>query len=126
MLECKTGHCKRLVPEYKVLGEKVLADPSLSSRVSVAKVNAESERALAEKFGVRGYPTIKYFPRGEKPTEDSAIDYNGARAADDFLSFLQDKIQNDKSFGRIDAMDPFAKDFVADGADQVRLILTRY
>lgn len=33
-----TGHCKRMVPEFTKLGEKIAGDGKLSSRVVVAKV----------------------------------------------------------------------------------------
>lgn len=32
------GHCKRLVPEYSKLGEKIASDPKLKNRVLIAKV----------------------------------------------------------------------------------------
>jgi len=33
-----------------------------------AQVDADAHRSLGEKFGVRGFPTIKWFPRG-KPSD---------------------------------------------------------
>ena len=32
------------------------------------QVDADAHRSLGEKFGVRGFPTIKWFPRG-KPSD---------------------------------------------------------
>jgi len=40
------GHCKRLVPEYSKLGEKIAADPKLKNRVLIAKVDADAHRSL--------------------------------------------------------------------------------
>lgn len=37
----RCGHCKRLVPEYKTLGEAVANEPRLKDRVVVAKVRIE-------------------------------------------------------------------------------------
>jgi hypothetical protein len=37
---CRCGHCKRMVGEYKTLGELVQSDPALKNRVVVAKVCA--------------------------------------------------------------------------------------
>jgi len=34
----RCGHCKRMVGEYKTLGELVQSDPALKNRVVVAKV----------------------------------------------------------------------------------------
>ena len=62
------GHCKHLTPEYKTLGEAVAGDPALAQRVVVAKVDADQHRPLGERFGVRGFPTIKVFRRGKPVT----------------------------------------------------------
>lgn len=44
-----------------------------SSEIRLGKVDATEESELAQEFGVRGYPTIKFF-KGEK---DSAKEYTG-------------------------------------------------
>lgn len=59
------GHCKHLVPHYSKLGAAIAKDPKLRSRVLIAKVDADAHRSLGERFGVRGFPTIKWFPRGK-------------------------------------------------------------
>merc|ERR1711962_584455 len=62
------GHCKALAPEY----------------AKAAGVLAEQGK-LAEKFEVRGYPTLKFFRNG-KPME-----YSGGRTADTIVSWLEKK-----------------------------------
>ena len=37
----RCGHCKRMVGEYKTLGELVQSDPALKNRVVVAKVGQQ-------------------------------------------------------------------------------------
>ncbi|KAL4435932.1 hypothetical protein ABPG77_000694 [Micractinium sp. CCAP 211/92] len=115
------GHCKRLVPEYTKLGEKIASDPKLKNRVLIAKVDADAHRELGEKFGVRGFPTIKWFPRGKA---DKPEDYNGGRSADDFLKFINDKIAADAGFARVDALVPLAAKFHRAAADARAAILT--
>lgn len=115
------GHCKHMVPEYKKLAELVGSDPLLKSKVVVAKVNADAHRSLGEKFDVKGFPTIKFFPRGKPATKDFVEDYNSARTSDKFFDFLKDKVEADKGFARVEVLDPIAKKF-AEAADKSALV----
>ena len=82
------GHCKALEPEWNAAATK------MKGQVKFAKVDATENQALAQRFGVRGYPTIKYFDYGPGKTDASAQDYNGGReerALSDFANMLLDK-----------------------------------
>ncbi|ESO84205.1 hypothetical protein LOTGIDRAFT_184255 [Lottia gigantea] len=76
------GHCKQLEPEYKKASIQLAKD---GSDVVLGKVDATQESELAEKFEVRGYPTIKFF-RGGKPS-----DYSAGRQAADIVNWLKKK-----------------------------------
>lgn len=62
------GHCQSLAPEYAKAAKQLKAK---NSDVKLAKVDATIETKLAEKFGVQGFPTLKFFKKG------NAVEYGG-------------------------------------------------
>jgi len=77
------GHCKSLAPEYEIVGEAF----DKESSVVVAKVDADAHKELGSRFGVQGFPTLKWFPKGSTTPEN----YEGGRTADDIISFINSK-----------------------------------
>ncbi|RHY27674.1 hypothetical protein DYB32_006624 [Aphanomyces invadans] len=76
------GHCKSLSPTWDKLGAVFAGDDN----VVIAKVDATATGELAKKFGVSGYPTIKYFGTGASEPED----YGLGRDLPDFVSFVNE------------------------------------
>ena len=64
------GHCKKLAPEYEIVAT---AFKRFSSKVVVAKVDCDSHRELCGRFGVSGYPTLKYFPKDNKANPEPFV-----------------------------------------------------
>lgn len=120
------GHCKNLAPTY----EKVAAAFAGEPNVVIAKVDADKHRSLGERFGVEGFPTIKYFAAGaEGSLEEQAEDYPGGRSAADFMDFINEKAGTFRKLdgsllpiaGRVSKLDEIAKKYIEKGADKKAL-----
>ncbi|SAL97702.1 hypothetical protein [Absidia glauca] len=79
------GHCKNLAPIYSELGDAF----AHSDDVIIAKVDADEHRDLGGAFGVQGFPTLKWFPKGVT-TQEGVEDYKGGRDLDSLSKFVRD------------------------------------
>jgi len=79
------GHCKNLAPEYEIVASSM---KSAGAAVRVVAVDADKHRDIASRFGVTGYPALKFFPAGAKEGES----YSGGRTAPDIIDFINKKI----------------------------------
>merc|ERR1712036_153870 len=77
------GHCKQLAPEYQKAA-KALAD---LENVALAKIDATIHSEVAKKYGVRGYPTLKWF----KKDPENPMDYGGGRKEAEIVSWIKKK-----------------------------------
>jgi protein disulfide-isomerase A1 len=74
------GHCKALAPKWEEAATK------LKEIAKIASVDCTAENNLCTEYGVRGYPTIKLFRKGE------ASDYSSARETDAIVSFMKKQV----------------------------------
>lgn len=81
------GHCKALEPEWNQ------AASDMKGKVKFAKVDATENEKLAQRFGVSGYPTIKYFNYGTEKRDRDAQVYQGARDATSLKSLANDLLE---------------------------------
>jgi protein disulfide-isomerase A6 len=78
------GHCKNLAPVYEELGQ---AFEFAADKVSIAKVDADAEKSLGKRFGIQGFPTLKWFDgKGGAPEE-----YKGGRDLESLTKFIMEK-----------------------------------
>jgi len=77
------GHCKKLAPIYDELGEKFSGVKS----VVIAKMDATANEVDHPAVNVKGFPTIKFFPAGERKAK--VQDYDGPRDLAGLTSFLK-------------------------------------
>ncbi|GLB40425.1 putative protein disulfide isomerase [Lyophyllum shimeji] len=113
------GHCKNLKPTY----EKVAATFKPESDCIVANIDADDKKNsdLSKKYGVSGYPTIKFFSKDNKEPED----YQGGRSEADFVAFLNENCGTQRAVGgglndqagRLSEFDALASKFFAAGAE---------
>jgi protein disulfide-isomerase A6 len=79
------GHCKNLAPVWEELASGFA---HAGSKVSIAKVDADEHKSLGKRFGVQGFPTLKWFDGkpGSQPE-----DYNGGRDLESLNKFINEK-----------------------------------
>jgi len=76
------GHCKKLAPEYSQAAAQLKkADPA----VPLAKVDATIENDLATRFGIQGFPTLKWFVKGQES------EYKGGRTKQEIIDWISKK-----------------------------------
>ncbi|XP_057963347.1 probable protein disulfide-isomerase A6 [Malania oleifera] len=119
------GHCKHLAPVY----EKVATAFKLEEGVVIANIDADKFKDLAEKYGVSGFPTLKFFPKGNKAGQD----YDGGRELDEFVTFVNDKCgtsrdgkgQLSSKAGIVTTLDDLVKEFISASNEEKKAVFAR-
>jgi len=109
------GHCKSLAPVYEKVALAFLGEKDLV----IAKCDATQASTLASKYGVTGYPTLKWFARGGQ----EASDYSVGRGESDFIAWINDKTGKQRTVGggftsqagRDQELDELAAEFMTSG-----------
>jgi len=95
-------------PAWDQLGD----DFADSTTVLIGDVDCTVEESLCGKYGVEGYPTIKYFTASTDPMGDS---YEGGREYDDLKAFADENLGPSCSNDNLDLCD-----------DEQKAILEKY
>jgi thiol-disulfide isomerase/thioredoxin len=72
----RCGHCKQLEPEFREAAKK------LKHKAKLGAVDCTVHQELAQKYGIRGYPTIKGMHRCTKPRVIHARDVSNCNVLD--------------------------------------------
>ena len=75
------GHCQAFSPEY----EK--AAKALKGIFKIGAIDADKEKTISGKYGIKGFPTVKFFGIHK----DKPVDYNSARKAESVIDFMFEK-----------------------------------
>lgn len=77
------GHCKKIKPVWnKLMTEN-------KTNIKIIQIDCDEHKKIAKKYGIAGFPTIKYLPNGLlKTLQNSAIAYEGDRTFDSLKSFI--------------------------------------
>ena len=75
------GHCQAFSPEY----EK--AARALKGIFKIGAIDADAEKTIGGKYGIKGFPTVKFFGIHK----DKPVDYNSARKAEAVIDFMFEK-----------------------------------
>jgi len=110
------GHCKKLAPIWDSLAAVYRGENDLV----IAKVDADAHKELGSKFGVTGFPTIKYFPKGNKAGQD----FDGGRELKDLVDWVNTHAGKERTpsgryhstVGVIDALSDIGRKIVAGDA----------
>jgi protein disulfide-isomerase A6 len=81
------------------------------------------------RYGVSGFPTLKFFPKGNKAGED----YDGGRELDDFVKFINEKCgtsrdskgQLTSEAGIVESLAPLVKEFLGAANDKRKEALSK-
>lgn len=82
------GHCKSAKPAYSAAAATLKAQ---DNGLSLAAVDCTVDSATCGKFGVKSYPTLKFFLNGKFKK-----DYEGARDEKGFVSFMEQQLTADE------------------------------
>ncbi|EDW37878.1 GL21325 [Drosophila persimilis] len=94
-----------LAPIFGEAADKIKAEFPDAGRVVLGKVDCDKETAIASRFHINKYPTLKIVRNGQL----SKREYRGQRSSDAFLEFvkkqLEDPIQEFKSLKELEHLD---------------------
>uniref|UniRef100_A0A1I8B216 protein disulfide-isomerase n=1 Tax=Meloidogyne hapla TaxID=6305 RepID=A0A1I8B216_MELHA len=85
VIELTDANFENLEPHWRA------AASELKGKMKMGALDATVHTVIANRFDVRGFPTIKFFPAGGKSFSD-ALDYDGGRTTSDIVQWANDRV----------------------------------
>lgn len=79
----RISSCKTYLPGAKLNFLHVFSHRSLDGKVKLGAVNCDEEKSLCGKYGIQGFPSIKFFGSNKEKPED----YEGGRDAASIVTY---------------------------------------
>ena len=98
-------------PAWDKLGDEYKS----SKTVLIGDVDCTKEQDLCQKYGVQGYPTIKYFTA---ETPETGSDYSGGRDFDGLKKFVEDTLEVKCLLDNTEGCSDKEKDFMSKWKDK--------
>lgn len=76
------GHCKHLEPAYETLAREMGGHAD----VVIARLDASEHRALGSRYGIQGFPTLKFFSKTDK---SGTTEYEGGRDTKSMKEYVE-------------------------------------
>jgi len=116
------GHCKSLAPTWDKLSSIFKNEPS----VVIANIDADKYKDVGGKYGVSGFPTLKWFGKDSKDGKP----YNGGRDLSELVRHVNQEAGTkrktdgtlEESVGRVTALDELAKEFMSNAGSRADTI----
>ncbi|VDN33828.1 unnamed protein product [Gongylonema pulchrum] len=107
------GHCKALKPHWDQ------AASELHGKVKLGALDATVHQSTASRFGIQGFPTIKYFAPGS--SDSDAEDYNGGRTSADIVEYALAKVAENMPAPEV--IEALSQDVVDDACKEKQLCI---
>jgi len=78
------GHCKSMAPAYEQAARSL---KNTNWKLAELDATVSENTPIVQRYGVRGYPTIKVF----KGNQYNHVDYSGDRSKEDLLRFIREQ-----------------------------------
>ena len=87
------GHCKKLMPEWKKFENQY----NNKDNILIVNIDSDDNKDIVKKHGVKGFPTIKFCPKGIY-NPDGSITYEGPRNVHGLVEFFNQCKENVEGF----------------------------